>query len=246
VPWDTWTSGASGYWVEARKPKALSKPAVTGSSLASRTVAGIIAMSKEALASGDPRAERVFRDDCVRACAAMLDTALLDSTNAGSDSTPQSPLFGVSPVSSSGIPRADLSAGLEMYDGDLSTTVVIGDPIEGLQLALSGPAFSDCGPRGGICAGMPLLTSTASPRDTSGGQLVLLDAAGLAVALDDVEISISDQATLIMSDTPESEAQRVSLFQNELLALKVVLRANWEKQRENSVGFITGVDYTGT
>ena len=102
--------------------------------------------------------------------------------------------------------------------------------------------------------GIPALTSRFSPRDSNGGQIVLLDQAGLALAMEGLEISKSTASMIEADDEPTGDAgaptagtaTRISLFQNELVAFLAVIRGNWELQRDGAISAISGAAYSAS
>jgi HK97 family phage major capsid protein len=246
-------SGARGYWVGQSKPKPLSKPTLAGAVMDPRKVAAIIVATAESVKAPGPKAEAVFQSDLTRAVAEELDTAFIDSANAGiAGEMPASITNGVTHLASSGNPGSDITALIEHFLGDLSVAVFITDPVTATRIALARDAggsflFPDVGPRGGSILGMPLLTSRSSPQDSSGGQLALVDPSGIATALEGVSVDLSEHSTLQMSDTPDSPLDAntvlVSLWQQDLVALRAEIYANWRVEREGAVAVVTGASY---
>ena len=111
-------------------------------------------------------------------------------------------------------------------------------------------AFPDAGPAGGSILGLPLLTTRHSPRDSSGGQLALIDGSGIAVADHGVGLARSTDATIEAdteptgaTDTPVAQsAHPVSLFQTDTVAVKGWTYANWERERDCAT-YISGAIY---
>lgn len=248
---------ARGYWVGQSKPIPLSKISVLGSALESRKIGAIICTSMESLESRDARVERTVEADFRRALSEVLDEAFLDPANGGvAGVTPAAVTYGLSAIASTGDPSADLAALVAAFRGDLSRSVFATDPTTAAEIALwrdtsGGPLFPDCGPAGGSLLGLPLLTSRSSPRDSSGGSIALIDGSGIAAALEGMEIAMTNEATLEMTDTPTGEGdtpaaattELVNLFHTETMAFKVTLHANWERQRTGCVAVITGAAY---
>jgi hypothetical protein len=110
---------------------------------------------------------------------------------------------------------------------------------------------ADLGARGGPLAGLPVRTSESVPLCADGGLLVLVDAAGIAVVEEGMEIARSTEAMVEMSDTPTgatdtptaATVNRVSLFQSESAALKMTARVNWLRARAGSVVVVEGANY---
>ncbi|MCR6699705.1 MAG: phage major capsid protein [Dokdonella sp.] len=244
------TAGSRGYWVGQAKPKPLSKPAVMGATLASRKVAAIVPVTREALFAAGPVAEAALQRDLERAVAEALDVAFIDSTNAGiADEMPASITNGVAPIPSTGDPSQDIAALIAGFAGDLASAYFITDPQTAARIALARDgggsfAFPDAGPRGGTILGIPLLTSRGSPQDSAGGQIALVDASGVALAMESLDIEVSEHATLLMADDPdEGAAAQVSLWQTNTVAFRAEVLANWDVQRAGAVAVVTGASY---
>lgn len=245
-------SNATGYWVGEKKPIPLSRVTLDGGFLPSRKVAGLVICTNESLR--DPASENSVITDIERACTGVLDQALV-SDDAGDSDTPAGVLDDVTPIPSSGDPADDAAAAIEAFEGDLSTAVWVSDPTTIAQAALTGgQAFANVGATGGSLLGVPVLTSRSSPRDSDGGQLVLLDQQALALAFEGIDLTRSRSASVEADDDPQgdgggptaSSANVIHLFQAELTALKLVIAGNWSLQRDGAVSVVTGATYTGS
>ncbi|TAL73907.1 MAG: phage major capsid protein [Rhodanobacter sp.] len=241
-------NGAQGFWVSEAAPVPLLKPVLAGSMLTVKKVAAIICTTTEALRAESPAAEAGLQADLDTGCVGALDSALLDPANAGTDAIPASVTHGAPTIAASSDAAADLKALVAAFAGDMASAYLVTDPDTATGLAMVRGAngsflFPDAGPRGGSILGIPLLVSRFSPRDSSGGQLALIDASGIALALEGIELSQSDQTSLVMADTPTSPAEMVSMFATNTVALKAVIRANWENQRVGGVAVITGANW---
>ncbi|QRP62702.1 phage major capsid protein [Rhodanobacter sp. FDAARGOS 1247] len=242
------TNGAIGFWVGEAAPAPMLKAVLAGSTLKAKKVVALIAVTDEGMRAESPAVEAGLQADLETGCAGAIDQAFLDPSNAGSDTMPASVTHGAPIIAASSDAAADLKALVAAFAGDLSTSYLITDPSTATALAMVRGAngsflFPDAGPRGGSVLGIPLLVSRHSPRDTAGGMLALVDASGIALAMDSIEISQSDQTSLAMADTPTSPATMVSLFQTGTTAMKAVIRCNFENQRVGGVAVLTGVDY---
>jgi hypothetical protein len=249
------TASARGYWVGANaRAKPLSRFALEGSALNPLTVATIVVITSEAAQFQDPLTDAATRADTERANRERLDASFIDVSNAGvADVEPASVTNSVMPISSTGDPAQDVAALIENFAGDFSAAYFVTDPTTAARIALARDAggaflFPDCGPRGGSILNVPLITSRGSPLDVStGGQLALVDASGIAVALDGMDVDRAEGAAIEMADDPDNAPDAntvlISLFQSDLVALRTVMHANWEVQRAGSVAVVTGCIY---
>lgn len=242
------TNGAAGFWVGEALPVPLLKPTLAGTTLEAKKVAAIIVVTAEGLRSAGPAVEAGLQADLDTGCVGAIDSAFLDPANAGSGSIAAAVTHGAPTIAATSDAADDLKALVSAFAGDMSSAYLVTDPDTATGLAMVRGAngsflFPDCGPRGGSVLGIPLLVSRHSPITTSGGQLALIDASGITVAIDGIELSQSENATLAMADDPSSPATQVSMFQTNSVALKAVIRANWENERIGGVAVLTGVDY---
>ena len=241
-------NGVTGSFVNEFAAAPFQRVVLAGSTLESKKVVVLIATTDEAVRAESPSAEAGLQTDCEIGCVGAIDQAFLDPTNAGSATIPAAVTHGASTVAATGDAAADLKALVSASAGDMASSYLVTDPDTATGLAMVRGAngsflFPDAGPRGGSLLGIPLLASRYSPRDSSGGQIALIDAFGIALAMDGIELSQSDQTSLVMADTPTSPAQVVSMFQTNTVALKAVIHANWENQRAAGVAVISGAKY---
>lgn len=238
-------ANSAGYWVGESKPIPLSQITLTGDTLTEKKAAALAIFTKESLR--DPALEEVVLQDLERALVLAVDQAFVDAGNSGSDATPAAVTAAATPITSSGDPAADLGELVADFEGDFDAAVAVTDPTTAVQAAMARDAagaflFPNLGPRGGFVAGLPVLTSRASPRDSSGGQIALIDQGAVAVALDALEVTRSNTASVSASDDPENESIMLHLFQAELVAIKAVLRGNWQLVRAGA-SVVAGADY---
>lgn len=242
------TNGVLGNFVAEFAPAPFQSVVLAGSTLESKKVVVLIATTDEASRAESPAAEADLQTDCEIGCVGAIDQAFLDPTNAGGAAIPAAVTHGAPTIAATGDAAADLKALVSAFAGDMSSAYIVTDPETATGLAMvRGPngsfLFSEAGPRGGSILGIPLLVSRFSPRDSSGGQIALIDAFGIALAMDGIELSQSGNTSLAMADSPTSPAQMVSMFQTNTVALKAVIHANWENQRVGGVAVITGANY---
>lgn len=238
--------GTRGYWTSPGAPRPISKPAMAGAWLQPSNVGALIVATSEALREGGPVAEAGLHRDLERALTDAIDGAFL--SGAGGAGQPPSIAHGAVTITATGDPAADLAALVDAFQGDLSAAYFVCDPTTATRLALVRDAggqypFADCGPRGGTLLGIPLLTSRGSPIDSNGGQVMLIDPSAIAFDSGALRIDPAPEATLMMSDTPTSPVELVSMFQTDSIAWRAGLDANWEVQLPGGVVCLTGVQY---
>lgn len=247
------TSGATGYWVSQGSPKPLSKPVLAGSTLEPLKITAIVAVTKESLLTGGELAEAALQRDLQRAVVALLDMTFIDAANSGiAGEMPASVTSGATPVvaGSDCGPAADVQGLIESFAGDLASAYLVTDPHTAGQLAFArDPAgallFPDCGVRGGYVAGLPVIVSRSSPRDSSGGQIAMLDPGSIALGFDGIRITQSTHTSLLMADDPAGAAEMVSMFQSNSVAFLAEVGVNWKLMIPDAVSVLTGCDWAG-
>jgi HK97 family phage major capsid protein len=258
------TGDPTGYWVGEGDNIPLSRSAFDTVSLRFAKVAAIVPMTKELLRFSTPKAETKVRDGLIRALAYRADRDFLDPSKAITTGiSPASLTNGVTATEATGTTSdhfvADFGAMMEdMLEAneDPDGVVIVMTPQQALRLslmrnALGGKEFPDITKAGGNIEGFPVITSTniAATGDspTDGTPIIAVNAPNIMVAQDGVEVDMSDQASLQMTDTPDSpetaSTVSVSLFQREMVALKAVQRLNWTKKHSTSVQFISHAKY---
>lgn len=249
------TSAFTAHWVGRGKPKPLSKMDFEADVLPPMKVAGAYSNTVELIRNMSPEAEAALRNDLTRVCVEALDAAFIDAGNAGIvDVMPASVTNGVIGTASTGNPASDVAALVENFSGDLMAASFVTDPITAAKLALARDAggsfmFPDASPRGGSVIGMPLIVSRSSPRDSSGGQLALIDGSGIVAGIEGVRMAVSDQATIEMLDDPTNDSTTptattmVSMWETNSILVLVEIAANWRVVRDGAVSLVTGADY---
>lgn len=100
------------------------------------------------------------------------------------------------------------------------------------------PAHPDMTPAGGSLYGVQCLVSDSVP----GGKIYLIDADGIAYAQHPLEIQAATAGLVDLSDDPAGN-YFVSLFQNDLTALKISRHFGLKLLRENAVAVMDGVEW---
>ena len=128
-------------------------------------------------------------------------------------------------------------------------------PRTAVQLHLIGArggeaTFIDLTAKGGQLFGLPCVTTTTVPEDSSGAQIILLDAGSILLGAGGVEIASGRHASLQMLDNPTNSSatglatSHVSMWQTDSVAIKVQRQLNWLVTASDSVIVLAGVNYT--
>ena len=109
-----------------------------------------------------------------------------------------------------------------------------------LSRALNQPTL---GLKGGTAFGIPVVTS-----GSVGDRVIALDASMILVADEgDVDIDVSTAALVQMDSTPADPTVSAtvlhSLFQRNLIGLKIVRTINWARAATTAVHYISGAAY---
>ena len=222
---------ARGHWVAEGREMPLSPMSFERKSLGLLKVTAVAVATKEMLTSQD--AERILREDLVKAVAEASDAAFIDPTNAGvSEEMPASVTFGVAPVVMPVLDDASLGGVMSGFTGDLRSSYWIAHP---QFLATFGiEQFPNVSARtGGELKGLPVIPSNAAPAN----KLVLLDPTAIIFAGDDArtQLKATQQGAIAMSDAPDAESAMASMWQQNCVAMAALLWQNWRVERDGAV-----------
>ena len=227
-------AGAAAAGVPEGSLLPVGKLQVDGGGLLPQLVAGILAVSKEALIGGDLQN---LRRELVRAVAGATDQTFLGYLAGMAEIVP----------SAGGDPegvRADMAAGLEALQLGAGNAVFIVLPARVCKRLCCGAAdamanwfTSDLGPNGGVLANMRVLVSDHIPQLSSdGGDTVLLvDASQLLTGDSGLIFDGSSQALL------QADGQLLNLWQSNCEAVRFRRHIGFEIARNNAVVAITNV-----
>lgn len=234
------TAGTSMQFVGERVPIHVRKPTFGSNiTLPRLKVAGLTVMSNELLESS--RGEEILGQDLRAAEVEATDRLVFDPTLAPIDLVqPASLTYGVAPLDVTGAATAEevdeviaqllaelatLGSTLERVHLIVSTQIAIA--LAFMRDTLGNRAFPTVSATGGSIAGLPLLVSASAPAET----IIAIDATEMLVADDDeAEVSTSRFAFLDMDDAPAG-SNRVSMFQTESTAVKLIRWINWSMRR---------------
>lgn len=250
-------SGGSAAWVKEGSAKPLTQWTYTRTKLAPLKVAAIAAATKETLMRASAAADVLIRDELAQAIGATIDGTFVSDDAAVADQSPAGLLNGTAALTLSGGAtianiRADIKAFLTaMVTNNQTVAGTFWVMPETVAIALSlianevgAPAFPGIGPNGGTLVGLPVFTSQFVPSMSDGPVVALIK--GSDIFLGDeggIQVSMSDQASLEMSDAPTgtsktpTAAQVVSMFQTNSVAFLVERFLNWAKRRSSAVAW---------
>lgn len=250
------TAGGTYKWVGQGKWKPVTNAQYASVTLAFAKASGIIVLTEELVRLSTPSAEAAVRDELVKGAQAFLDVQFVDSTVAAvANVNPASITNGVTGTAAGGttpaFARSDIAA-------RIAALVVLGYPVNELVILMSesigfnlglalnavgSPLFPGLNASGGSIIGVPVITSQAV-----GNQVIIAHAPSILMADENgVEIDISREASLQLDSAPtdpvDATATLTSLWQANLVALRVERWITWGKARSTAVDRITGVAY---
>jgi hypothetical protein len=203
----------------------------------------VVAVSNELLKHGGRDVEALITRELINACVLAIDSAFLTLI-----------LSGVSVATSTGqtatAVRNDLAALLATVTTDQTSRLfIVTTPLIAKMWASMGgtsnnavPAFPEMAPQGGSILGIPVLTSDA----ITTGQVVLVDATGIAAGSDTILLNTMSEGTIMPDSAPPDSPAAitagtnvVSLFQNDLSA--IICERWWgaEKLRPSAVAAVS-------
>lgn len=249
-------TGGTAKWTKEGDSKPLTQWTYTRAKMAPLKVAAIAAATKESLMRASVAADALLRDELARAVGSAIDSTFVSASAAVADTSPAGIRNGVSAVALTGDGtiagiRCDIAAMLKELVGDnLSVSGAFWVMPETLAIDLSlvanevgNAAFPGITPQGGTLAGLPVFTSQFMPTPDSNGPVVML-MKGDEIFLGDeggIQVSMSDQASLVMDDAPSGSsvtptaAQMVSLWQTNSVGFLVERFINFQKRRTAAV-----------
>jgi HK97 family phage major capsid protein len=261
------TSGSSASWVGEGKPKPVSALGFGTVTLGFTKAAGIVVMTDELVRFSNPSAEDIVQQDLIETIAQFLDVQFIDPTVAAVPGVnPASITNGATVIAASGVTadalRQDIGT-LFAYFVQANMSIAgaywIMDPVMALSIgmlsnALGQAEFPGINMNGGYFFGLPVVVSSNVPHHTSTGDtdpsstmIVLVKPSEILMADDGgVTLDASREASLQLDSAPTAGAAAlVSLWQNNMIALRAERFINWQRRRAQAVAYISGARYGG-
>jgi HK97 family phage major capsid protein len=258
------TGAASVSWVGEGKVKPITSMAFDSITLDISKIAGIIVLTDELVRLSNPAAEGLVRDELAKAIVQYMDGQFVDPTKAANDISPASITYGVTPIPASGTSgaalRADIRALMASFlDSNMQLTSAVWIMTQQTALsialmmnALGQPEFPSISMSGGTLYGIPVVTSEGVPASggspSDGFPIILANASDILLADDgQVMIDASREASLQMDTSPDSPPSSstvmISMWQQNMMAIKAERYINWAKRRADAVAYISGAKY---
>lgn len=252
------TAGGTYKWVGEGKLKPVTNAQFAAVTLGRFKASGIIVLTEELVRSSAPSAELIVRNELRDGIVRFLDLQFIDPAVAAVAATnPASITNGVAGTAASGTTeaaaRADLRALIKTFvtnniglDGvvllmNQSVAFTLGTIVN----AVGAPAFPGITAQGGNILGIPVVTSNTV---TAAIGIVAVHAPSILLADEGgIEIDVSREASLSLdsapTDPPDATAVYTSLWQANLVGLRVERFISWGKVRSTAVDRIHTVAY---
>jgi hypothetical protein len=234
-------SQASAAEVGEARPKILSEISFEAGGLEPVKVAGLVVITDDLLRrAGQAIFANELRAAVSRATNSVFVNLLIDT------STPS--------VTGTGDFLADLaSAVVQTSPNARSRFFLLADPLTVARLALASDSttgerlYPELTVMGGSIAGVEVMPTDAIVADSSGANLLLIDAQQIAVGSDTLVVSAAQQATVEMDSAPDhpttASTVLVSLWQRNLLGLRAERFIAARKLRDTAVVQIADTNY---
>jgi HK97 family phage major capsid protein len=260
VPFNVRIAGQNGGttvgWVGEAKPVPVTSAKFNAIFLTWAKVYAIAAFSDELIRFSNPAAEALVQADLLKATAQGLDRTFIGNGAAVANVSPAGMLNSVTGVKASGNEALHLIADIQTLTApaiaanlDLSRALLVMSParaqaIGAMRNALGAKYFPDISKDGGTLENYPVITSNNCPGD----QIVFLIPDEVYLSEDaGPQIDITREASIIMDSDPENATTApVSMFQNNMVAVRIGQFINWQKRRNLAANVITGATYGST
>jgi hypothetical protein len=252
---------ATGYWVGESKSIPFSKSDYTDVELKYKKVAALTSVSNELLRESSPAAEMLIRDALVQAAAQRVDTTFISNTAGVAGVSPAGILNNIAATTSAGTDTDGLLNDIKELRQRFITAKNSGglwwvmnpglaSSIGLLRNALGQKDFTEINEDGGRLEGNQVVVG----HNVNANYLVLLKPSDIwRIGMGGVEVTMSEHATIEQDNAPQgaqdtpvdATANRVSMFQTESTAIKVVMSIDFQRRRESAVAWISDASYGG-
>jgi HK97 family phage major capsid protein len=249
------TTGAiSASWVEEGNSIPVSRPSMDTITISPYKLGVVSLSTRELMERSDPAFEQILRDQIVTGIAEAVDTTFI-SDLAATAGSPAGLFTGLAPLAAAGtLPAAPTAAQVINFLNAFKLQSMLQNmggrnfawlmhpstmvSLMSLRNALDGPLFPEL--TAGQLQGYPVISTTNVPvaMPVSGDKIIaFIDATEIFFGLGSgIALATSDQAYIQSDSTPNSPPTGgVSLFQQEMMAIRGVLDTTWARRRDNAV-----------
>lgn len=222
---------------------------------------GVIShFTKELSRVSIPSIQGLITSQIVADTAWAIDAALISANPAVVNKSPAGLLNGVTLGTSAGSTAADILADIKALvtpiiekNGNSASIVILMNPLQELGLSFTTTAVGTYVFRDQLSAGRLNGYKVIVSNNIPAGTVIAMDASSFASAFDTPEFAVSDTASLVQADdvAPDpsvldknnfgavTTGKVVSLFQQELIAVRMTMPLSWVMRRD---GFVTGIN----
>ena len=226
---------------------------------------GVIShFTKELARVSVPSIQGLITSQIVSDTAQAIDNALISTNPAVPNKSPAGLLNGVTLGTSSGTTAADVLADIKALvtpiieqNGNSASIVMLMNPLQELGLSFVTTAVGTYVFRDQLSAGRLNGYRVIVSNNVPAGTVIALDASSFASAFDTPEFTVSDTASLVQADDVDPDpsvldknhfaavtgGNIVSLFQQELIAVRMTMPLSWVMRRDGFVTGISGVEW---
>lgn len=250
------TAEADAQWVGEGKGKPLTKTTYDRTELAPLKVAALAVQTMELIRDSSPSSDILIRNALAKAIVKRLDLSFINPAFAAvAGVNPGSILNGVAAITASAETDADgvradaqaIMAAFVTANNPLTSGVWIISGISALKIMgflnpLGQREFPGVTINGGTFFDLPVIVS-----NYVGDYMALVNAEDIHVADEDgIDIAMSTEASLEMSDAPTQDAgaatpvatEVVSMFQTNSVAFRAERTINWRRRRASAVAWV--------
>lgn len=234
-------TGSTAGWVGEGAVKPVTNPTYDTIKIDEHKLAAISIFTDEFLRNSKPKADALFLEDLLIACAELIDGTFL-GTAAGDLTKPAGILNGVTGITATGKTAETYEADLlaltaeflannkSLAGAQVIMSEVMANQLARLRDALGGRYYG--GMQGAINAksldGLNVIES-----ESAADKIIMIKPSELLLADDGrVDVSYSDQATIVNGE------ETLNLWQQNMSAVRVERFITWTKRRDTAVSFI--------
>ena len=253
------TAGGSYGWVGQGKAKPVTSLAFDTLTLDFAKISGIIVLTEEVAKFSNPQCEDLCRNDMTQGVSQYMNEQFITpSVAASANVSPASITHNAPTIAASGSDLASfeqdvvglwrlLPANLSKAGGVFITDESTAAGISMLRTEGGFRAFPEATPNGGTLLGYPLIVSNSVPNDTDDGLLIFAASNEILFAEDTLVIDASREASVEMQSAPSEPTSAstvlVSLWQRNMIGLRVDKFVNYVRRRDDVVAYISGTSY---
>ena len=234
-------TGGIAQWVGEGQVKPVTNPTFGSVKIDEHKLAAIAIFTDEFLRNSKPKADKVFLEDLLVACAELIDNTFLSDV-AGTDTKPAGILYGVTPITGTSKTaegfRADLKALITQFllnNKSLAGAQFIMSEVAAYELADLTDALGNT-----IFRGMDAQINSKALKGTNviesesaEDKIIIIKPSEILLADDgEVDVSYSDQATIV------NGAETINLWQQNMSAVRVERYISWAKRRATAVSYL--------